>query len=221
MKLPALPRQHRLTGIMLLLPFVAWSLTGVFFLVRPGYDEAYQRVPVWQYPLPDPVSLVIDPAWREVRMFRSILGDHLLVQTEAGWQHLKLQSTEQWEQPDEEELAHLLEDAFQFNPDRYGNVVSVDGSSARTDTGVRLQVDWNTLSISQNGRDSRWIDRIYSIHYLEWTGIEILDRILGLSGLGLLLYMTWTGWVMAFGRGISSNRKSAPRIAVSESEALE
>jgi hypothetical protein len=31
---------HRLTGIILLLPFVAWASTAVFFLVRPAYEQA-------------------------------------------------------------------------------------------------------------------------------------------------------------------------------------
>lgn len=200
MKIPDLTRQHRLLGIILLLPFVAWSLTGVFFLVRPGYEEAYQRIPVYQYPQPSALSLDLAPTWLEIRSFRSILGDHLIVRTAAGWQHLHGDTGNDWPLPGPAELERLLEDAFQFNPNRYGQITGIDGSRAYTNTDVIIDVNWPTLSISQNGRDSRWIDRIYSIHYLEWTGIHLLDRALGLSGLGLLMYMTWTGYFMAFGR---------------------
>lgn len=193
-------RRHRWTGIVLLLPFMAWSLTGIFFLVRPGYDEAYERVPVRQYSLPQTLPVPIQPQWQEVRYLRSTLGEHLIVRDENGWQHLHAETAEIWPLPDAEALTQLLQDAFHFNPDRYGQVLSVEGNHAYTDTGVELTINWNTLSISQDGRDSRWIDRIYSIHYLEWTGVYITDRILGLGGLLLLIYMTYSGAIMAFGK---------------------
>lgn len=195
-----LTRQHRLIGIILLLPFIAWSLTGVFFLVRPGFAEAYERIPVRQYALAEAIPVALQPDWREVRYMRSVLGDHLIVQTDSGWQHLHAETGQNWPLPNEEDLARLLADAFSSNPDRYGTVVAVDGSQARTDTGVNINIDWNILAISQNGRDTRWIDRIYSIHYLEWTGFYWTDRILGLGGLALLIYMTYTGALMAFAR---------------------
>lgn len=198
-----LTRQHRLIGIVLLLPFLAWSLTGIFFLVRPGYDEAYERVPVWQYAMSPSINLSPAPEWKEIRLFRSILGDHLIFQDEAGWHHLDANTLEAWPLPGEHDITRLLEDAFQFNADRYGSLVSVSGNTAHTDTGVELSINWPTLSITQDGRDSRWIDRIYSIHYLEWTGFLITDRILGLGGLALLIYMTYTGGLMAFGKNRS------------------
>ena len=138
------------------------------------------------------------PQWREIRHLRSILGDHLLVRDEQGWKHLDAQTLEPWPLPNGNELTSLLTDAFRFNPERYGSVVDVSGSQATTDTGVNLVIDWPSLTISQNGRDSRWIDRVYSIHYLEWTGFYWSDRVLGVGGLLLLLYMTFTGYRMAF-----------------------
>lgn len=195
-----LARQHRFLGIILLLPFITWSLTGVFFLVRPGYAEAYESVPVRQYVLPSAWPVRIEPGWRELRYFRSVLGDHLIVRTAAGWRHLHAGTGAPWPLPKPDALARLLQDAFQFNPDRYGRVAEVEGARASTDTGVEIQVNWDTLTISQYGRDSRWIDRIYSIHYLEWSGIRFIDRVLGLTGLILLLYMSYTGALMAFAR---------------------
>jgi hypothetical protein len=200
MQRQALNRRHRLIGIILLLPFLAWSATGVFFLVRPGFAEAYERIPVRRYALPQTMPVAPQEGWRELRYFRSVLGDHLIVQTEDGWQHRHAETGQSWSLPNEDDLTRLLQDAFAFNPDRYGRIVAVDGSRARTDTGVSINIAWDTLAISQNGRDSRWIDRIYSIHYLEWTGFYWTDRILGLGGLALLIYMTYTGALMAFGR---------------------
>lgn len=203
-----LTRQHRFIGIALLLPFIAWSLTGIFFLVRPGYQEAYEQVPVRQYTLPAAIPVPIDPRWQEVRYFRSILGDHLIVLDSGGWTHLHAETAEPWPLPEPEQLKLLLEDAFQFNSDRYGSVASVTGNTAHTDTDVELTISWTTLSISQNGKDSRWIDRLYSIHYLEWTGFYFTDRILGVGGLVLLLYMTFTGWQMAFRSAGKANSDS-------------
>jgi len=202
-----LNRRHYCTGIILLLPFLAWSMTGIFFLVRPGYEEAYERVPVRQYSLPQSLPVPIQPHWKEVRYFRSVLGEHMIVRDQSGWHHLHAETGEVWPLPSGDELKTLLEDAFVFNPDRYGNVVSVDDNLVRTDTGVELSVNWPTLGISQNGRDSRWIDRIYSIHYLEWTGYYITDRILGLGGLALLIYMTYTGALMVIGKQSLRSRK--------------
>lgn len=197
-----LRRQHRWIGIILLLPFLAWASTGIFFLVRPGFTQAYEAVPVRQYALPASTTLPIFPQsdWQEIRYFRSILGEHLLVRRDDGWQHLNAITSEIWPLANTDDLSLLLEDALQSNPDRYGNIVNVRENTATTDTSVQLSIDWNTMTISQTGRDTRWIDRIYSIHYLEWTGFYWTDRILGVGGLALLIYMTYTGALMAFGK---------------------
>ena len=212
MNLSASSQRHRLTGIVLLLPFIAWSLTGIFFLLRPGYEQAYERVPIHQYALEESVEFETNPGWQEVRLLRSILGDHLLILSNNMWQHLELQSLEEWPLPTDSELALLLEDAFQFNPDRYGNISSITGNKALTDTGIELAIDWQTLNITQYGNDRKWIDRIYSIHYLQWTGIAWLDTVFGVFGLILLLYMSFSGWRMAFGksRHIVSGHHSSP-----------
>jgi len=42
---------HKITGLILLLPFIAWSATAVFFLIRPAYEQAYERLAVREYPL--------------------------------------------------------------------------------------------------------------------------------------------------------------------------
>jgi len=205
---PATRRQHRWLGIVLLLPFVVWAGTGIFFLVRPGFAEAYEPLPVRQYGLSTAAGLPteIQPDWQELRYFHSVLGEHLIVRRGGEWQHLNALTGDTWPLPGTSELTLLLEDAFNANPDRYGSIVAIQGNSATTDTGVRLLVNWDTLSISQNGRDTRWIDRIYSMHYLEWTGFYWTDRILGVGGLLALIYMTMTGARLAFRRQPENDR---------------
>ncbi|MFT7015172.1 MAG: putative iron-regulated membrane protein [Pseudohongiellaceae bacterium] len=67
-----------------------------------------------------------------------------------------------------------------------------------TDTGAEVTVDWNRLLLSQRGRDTYWINQVYDIHYLRWTGISWMDKILGVAGLLLLILMTVTGIRLLF-----------------------
>jgi hypothetical protein len=192
---------HKLLGLILLLPFIAWSATAVFFLVRPAYEEAYARLEVKQYPLSGPQTFAIQPDWLEFRYFRSVLGPHLLVRREAGWAQLDPVTLSPAPYPDAAHLRTLVSDAMTVNRSRFGAVSELDSSHITTNTGVNIMLDWDTLSFTQEGRDTRWIGRVYSIHYLEWTGIAAIDKFLGLFGLFLLLTMTWTGAKLAFGRG--------------------
>lgn len=195
------PRKiHRLVGILLLLPFVAWASTAIFFLVRPAYTEAYEQLQVRQLPMGNIIQFVPDPAWLEARFSRTVFGEHLLVRDGQGWQHLDSFTLEPRPAPSGDDLRLLINDATGHNRARYGTVASVSGMTAVTDTGVEISVNWDSLSMSQRGPDTRWIDRVYDIHYLRWTGFEVFDRIFGLFGLFLLMYMTYSGARMALGR---------------------
>jgi hypothetical protein len=67
-------------------------------------------------------------------------------------------------------------------------VTSVDGLVATTETGVRVTLDWNRMTLSQRGVDTDRIDWYYRVHYLQWTGVAAVDRVIG--GLGLVLIVT-------------------------------
>lgn len=190
---------HKLLGLTMLLPFIVWSLSAIFFLVRPGYDDAYARLAVKQYPATSAYTIPVNEKWLEVRHFTTVLGEHLIVSTAQGQRHLHADTLSLWTLPSNESVTALLRDAITVNSDRYGRLTSVTSNQATTSTGVELTLDWSSLSISQYGRDTLWIDRIYSIHYLEWTGVDWIDRILGLAGLFLLIYITYTGTRLAFG----------------------
>lgn len=191
---------HRLTGVLLLLPFIAWSTTAVFFLVRPAYEQAYEQLLVRQLPMTEPVALHAAPEWQEMRVFRTVLGDHLLVREDGRWQHLNALTMEPWGLPDDAALTRLLEDAFVANKARYGRVTNLQNNMAVTNTGVRITINWDTLSLSQSGLDTEVINKIYDIHYLRWTGYRPFDDVFGVFGLMLLMYMTFSGARMAFGR---------------------
>ncbi|MDO8908143.1 MAG: hypothetical protein Q7W55_06555 [Pseudohongiella sp.] len=193
-------RIHRLTGIVLLLPFLAWSSTAVFFLVRPAYDQAYEQLRVRQLPVIGSLTLAPAAEWEEMRVFRTVLGNHLIVREAGRWQHLNADTLIPWAQPDASEMQRLLEDAFNANPTRYGRVLAMENNLALTDTGVQISINWDTMSLYQTGRDTYWINKVYDIHYLRWTGYRPFDNVFGLFGLFLLMYMTFSGARMAFGR---------------------
>jgi len=179
---------HRIIGLVMLLPLIAWACTGAIFFLKPGYGAAYELLQVKTYPLETTIAVKPDPSWLEVRVEKTILGDHLLARTSKGWIHVDPRTFEPRAEPSADEIRTLVTDAFSANPARYGSVATVEGNNIATDTGVRVTLDWNRLSLAQRGRDTNSIDKIYKIHYLQWTGIESVDKVLG--ALGILLTLT-------------------------------
>ncbi len=189
---------HRIIGIVLLLPFVGWAVTGLIFFIKPGYADAYDYLTARTYPLEHGSSVTPDSSWLEFRYLRTILGDHLIARANAGWLHLDPATMQPRGTPTGDEVRRLVTDACSANPGRYGNITRVAGDSVWTDTGIEILLDWNTLSFQQRGRDTERIDLLYKIHYLQWTGMSSLDKILGLLGLALVMLLTVLGARLAF-----------------------
>lgn len=196
-------RIHRAVGLVMLLPLIAWAATGAVFFTKPGYGAAYHALPIKTYPLEGPITVRPDPDWREVRHLRTILGLHLLARTDNGWVQLDPMTLRPAAVPRDEDVRRLIADAFAVNPARYGRIVSVSAhrGTATTDTGAVITLDWNRLTLQQRGRDTDRIDRLYKIHYLQWTGQKTVDKVLGLAGLVLLTVLTTLGARLAFRRG--------------------
>jgi hypothetical protein len=191
---------HRVLGIILLLPFFGWALTGLVFFIKPGYEGAYEVLSPKTYPPSGAVTINADPAWLEFRYLKTILGEHLIVRTDAGWRHLNPSDGRPRGKPTEDEIRTLLKDAFSANPRRYGSVSKVSGDTASTDTGVEVTVDWDRLSLRQRGKDTDLIDLLYKVHYLQWTGVTIVDRAVGIIGLALVMALTVLGARLAIKR---------------------
>jgi hypothetical protein len=203
-------RIHRLIGLVLLLPMFGWAITGLIFFVKPGYDEAYSMLSVKTYPLESGVAVVPEPEWREFRCIRSILGTHLLVRSDEGWQQLDAATLAVRPPPSGDEMKRLLEDAFTSNPDRYGAITAISELTASTSTGAAVSLDWDRMSLYQRGRDTALIDALYKVHYLQWTGIETVDRVLGVAGLLLILGLSVLGVKLAFNN--TSTRSTRSRL---------
>ena len=200
---------HRVLGVLLLLPFFGWALTGLVFFIKPGYEGAYEVLSPKTYPLDRPLTINPDPSWLEFRYFKTVLGEHLIVRTGAGWLHLNPGDARPRAKPTVDEFRELLKDAFTVNSRRYGNVYSVSGETATTDTGVEVTVDWNRLSFQQRGRDTGWIDLLYKVHYLQWTGVPLIDRIVGIAGILMVLALTILGARLAFKQRHASDPRHA------------
>lgn len=184
---------HRRLGLVMLLPLLGWAATGLIFFLKPGYDGAYEMLPIKTYPLTEQFAFTPDASWLEVRCLKTVLGNHLLVRTTRGWQHLDAATLKPREKPSAEDIRQLLHDAFTQNPARYGQVSSLTELSALTSTNIQVSLDWQRLSLQQKGPDTERIDRLYKIHYLQWTGVKWLDRVLGMTGLVLVTALSLLG----------------------------
>ncbi|PWT89210.1 MAG: hypothetical protein C5B55_11760 [Blastocatellia bacterium] len=191
---------HRLIGLALSIPFLCWAVTGLVFFIKPGYASAYEQLTPKTYPLTESLSLTPDPAWNEIRLVRTVLGDHLLVRTKEGWLHLDPKTRVAKPKPNDSEIRVLLKDAFSANPSRYGDIASINGDTVKTTTGVQVRLDWSTLSLQQMGPDTERIDRLYRVHYLQWTGVKNVDKVVGFVGLTCVMALTVLGVVLAFKR---------------------
>jgi len=139
---------HRALGVTMLLPLLAWAVTGAFFFIKPGYGGAYESLGVRTYPLTTTISMPPSADWREVRYLRTVLGDHVLARTESGWRQLDPVTRHERPTPSDADIRALVTDAFTANPERYGQIATIEGTLITTDTGVRTTIDWNRLSRS-------------------------------------------------------------------------
>lgn len=189
-------RMHRLLGAVLLLPLLCWSLTGFFFFIKPGYSEAYGPLSLKFYPL-DAAQVALDETWQECRLLRTRLGLHLLVKTSDGQTlHLDPETGAERPLPEAAQLQQLIEDSIAQNKARYGAIEQIRDHVITTDQGVKITLNWKNLTLYQYGEDTAWIDRVYSLHYLQWTGQKQIDAVIGSLGLVLLILMSGTGCVL-------------------------
>lgn len=191
---------HRILGIVLLLPLLLWATTGAVFLVKPGYDAAYEQIAPKLYPIDEPLHVEGMSRWSDIRIIKTILGSHLLVLDNNHWKHLDPATLEPRQNPTPDDVLALVADALQGRSERYGTINRVEGLAAYTDTGVVVTLDWDTLSLRQTGPDTSIIDMLYRIHYLQWTPSPALNQLLGVLGLTLLFTLTVLG-LFLFMRG--------------------
>ena len=184
----------------MLVPLLAWATTGVVFLTKPGYDEAYEKLSIKTYQLDPGQYVSTRKDWQEVRLVQSILGVHLLARTDGGFRQYDPKTHLPSRAPTERQIAQLITDAIQMNPDRYGAIERIEGFKATTTTGIEIQLDWDQMKLSQRGTDRKIIETLYKIHYLQWTKWDNVNLILGIIGLCSLVSLTILGLVSYFSK---------------------
>jgi len=196
---------HRYLGYILILPVTLWAFTGAFFLIKPGYKDAYEQLQITRYPLSSILQLSPEPEWQDISINQTILGRHYRVRIDNKWQHINPLNNQVLPEPNTKNIISLLQDAVKHNPQRYGLVLNYKDGTAFTDTDIKLMFDWPRLSLRQQGTDSRIFNTMYDIHYLRWTGNKKFDQWFGYIGLVLLVLMALTGILMI--RRASNNTK--------------
>lgn len=168
----------------------------MIFLVKPGYSGAYEMLMPKLYPLETAVALSPEESWTELRVVKTILGEHLLVKIGGAWQNLNIDTLEPQPSPSDDQLVSLLNDAISANRERYGSAVRKENDNFFTSKGVELKFDWSSLHISQSGADTKLIDTLYKIHYLQWLGQKQANAVLGVAGLVALTLLVCYGVVL-------------------------
>ncbi|NND81566.1 MAG: hypothetical protein HKN50_03985 [Gammaproteobacteria bacterium] len=185
-------RLHRTIGIVLILPMFGWAISGMVFFIKPGYQAAYAPLSVKKYPLQQALQVSAGD-WQQATLINTVLGSHLLVEQGGVTHHLDPTTLQARPEPSAPDIKRLINDAISDQAERYGDIVSLDGQRATTTTGVSITLDWNNLRLSQYGRDTRIIDTIYRVHYLQWTPSSTINQILGFTGLLLILGLSILG----------------------------
>ena len=184
---------HKTLGLILLTPLLLWAVTGFIFLTKPGYSDAYERLTPKRYPFDKTVVFDGTTSWDEARLLKTIIGYHLIVLSEGQWQHLDPFTLAVKPQASKAHIQALVADATTINSVRYGNITAIINNEIHTDTGVVISLDWKTLSLQQTGTDTRLINTLYRIHYLQWLSSAGINKVLGILGLLALTLLSILG----------------------------
>lgn len=184
---------HKIIGLILILPMLGWTLTGIIFFIKPGYNGAYEQLAFKTYPLEKSFSIPASKTWKEVRLIKSILGYHLLVKSEGKTEHLDPVSLLPKAMPSELQYKYLLQDSLSGNKERYGEVLDINGDIASTSNDIEIKLNWNNFTLYQKGQDTKLINLLYKIHYLQWTPFKAFNQLVGIVGLLLLITLTFFG----------------------------
>lgn len=193
------PRLHRWAAIALVAPLVVWSFTGLLFHLKPGWKRAYDTLSI-EKPLENPNVTAIQslPPFKRLELFNTALGPMYrldratLVDATSGKPRSPLSI---------EDARMLAQDAVARSSQRDGYGSFMDVKADESTVHVRfanamVDVDRASGSLYQHGADTERIDWLYRIHYLKWTGVAKVDRVLAVTGLALIWFAMGAGIVL-------------------------
>lgn len=182
-------RVHRWLALVLVVFLFIWTATGLLFHLKPGWGRAYDMLSAER------------PGNSEER-FDSAIGPLIRTSSESGETLLDAQTHEKLPPLSQENARRLVDDALSRSPYRadYGEVTSSWVTDRevrfRYHSGAVVSIGRSDARISQHGPDTDRIDWLYRIHYLQWTGIKSIDRVLAIVGLLLVWAVAIPGLVL-------------------------
>ncbi len=221
-------RLHRWLAIVLVVPLVAWLVTGLLFHLKPGWDRAYDLLSVKQVGVALPTEtlpplrvsqLTTGPVWR-TELIPTVLGPLYRVDAADGPLIVDATTGARRSPLTEEDARALITDATSRSRHReaYGPLLelSVDDrvARARFAHGIVVELGRSDASLSQRGADTDRIDWLYRIHYLQWTGHRPFDRALAIAGLALIAAVIVPGLVLFVRRWRGQKPRAARSSAI-------
>lgn len=193
-------RVHRWAAIVLVAMLVVWSITGLVFHLKPGWDRAYDQLSVKRdepIDMSSVVAIATLPRSPSVELFSTVLGPMYRVTTKDGSSIIDA-TTGKPRTFTPDEVTRLVDDAVSRSPfaNRYGAHVGISGNDVRYAGEQVVTFSPATMRVSQEGRDTKRIDWLYRIHYLQWTGNKTVDKILAVGGLALIWVVMIPGIVL-------------------------
>ncbi|MBV8759805.1 MAG: PepSY domain-containing protein [Deltaproteobacteria bacterium] len=200
-------RLHRWLAIVLVVPLVVWTVTGLLFHLKPGWSRAYDQLSA-ERPLAPPLPTATSDALaaaaaapiERLELFGTALGPLYRITTHD--KTLLLDTALHARSPlsaDDARTLALDAVAHSAHAADYGAPAATDVAPDTvriTFAHAEVDVDRATASISQHGRDTARIDWLYRLHYLSWTGNRTFDRILAVLGLALVWIVMIPGIVL-------------------------
>lgn len=184
---------HKWLGLVMLTPLTTWAMTGLIFFIKPGYEGAYEQLPIKTYEIEHDIHVANTTALTSITALQSIIGLHILAKSDGRNIQLDPASMKLRTQPSESEIRALINDAVAQNDQRYGKIKSLDGTTAMTENNIKIELNWDTLTLRQYGPDRKLIELMYKIHYLQWTPWPLPNQILGVIGLLFLVTLSFLG----------------------------
>lgn len=200
-------RIHRWLALGLLVPLAVWSVTGLLFHWKPGWDRAYDQLTADRGTVLEPRALVAASelgiaAPRKLELFDTALGPLWRVTTATGRELHDARTGQRRPPLSTAEARSLALDAIARSPHHaaYGEVRAVEEDAAevrlRFAGGPVVTVGRADARLAQHGPDTERIDGWYRLHYLQWTGHRGVDRALALVGLAWIWAVVAPGMVL-------------------------
>jgi uncharacterized iron-regulated membrane protein len=204
-------RVHRWLAIVLVILLVAWTVTGLLFHLKPGWDGAYDRLSIERRSggLAREALATTLPGvpFDKLEYFNTAIGPLYRLQTADGLQLFDAVTGAKRSPLDETACKTLALDAVSRSSfkGRYGEVASVESDKdtvyVRFRGGAVVEVDRTVASVYQHGGDTGRIDWLYRVHYLQWTGNATVDKGIVVAGL-LLVWAVMIPGIVLFVRAM-------------------